>query len=798
MYPFTMKANFLLLCALLFGAITAFAQNQGVLTGQVFDKNGLPLAYATLQLEGSVQGTISDEQGVFLLKVDAGNYNLEVTYIGYAPVKQTVVVAANAETKLTVKLTEENTALKVIEVSGVRAKTASATRTLLEVKDIPQAIVVIGQKTIKQQAAFDLTTLTRNISGLNFTGNYSGAGSYQFFNARGFDLVNSQNFRWNGMMIWNLGNNYADNIEQVEFLKGPTSILFGDVAPGGVLNFSTKKPLADFYTAVDLKIGQWNLIRPAFDISGPLNKSKTLRYRVNTSYQKEESFRNQVESERYFVAPTLAWDITPRLSWNVEAVLRNSTASDDPGLVSPDGTVSGLDRLDPKLYLSEPTRKYKYKDQSYFSTLTYRLGDTWRLRSVFFYGNTKNRPWGIWPDAPDEDGNLQRNEYGYNQGLKNLSTTLDAYGSFYTGRIKHNLLVGLEYQRSRFRYTNEGYLDSLDQNNLYNMVYNQVPDVAPAETPYLPFVSVIDRAGIYMQDQMMFLHEKLHLLVGVRAGLTTQGNQYKADELPGTDYEGYEDDLVTVNVLTPRIGLVYKPKEWASVYASYAQGYEVNSPDIFALNYLEFSNPPATRSAQVELGTKASILQNRLGLSLTLFQIDKKDPYGFVYLDPANPNYDEYNVYYDGHHRSRGIELDVDGKLTPWLSVTAGAAYTDTEVLEDPGYPSGNRLPNAPRYTGNIWLNFEPVQHLKGLTLGAGYFYKNRFFSSINNDPNLEVPNSFTIDLAAGYQFKRFGAQLNVTNITNQVNYLNPWVFNLFEVQPLRRFVLTLSYKFQR
>jgi iron complex outermembrane receptor protein len=792
-----MKTILLAFAALLLNICTLFAQNQGILTGQVLDKNGLPLAYATLQLEGTENGTQSNEQGTFLLKADPGPYQLKVSYIGYEPVTQAITVNAGTETKLSIQLSTENTALQTVEVSGVRAKTASATRTLLEVKDIPQAIVVIGQKTIQQQAAFDLTTITRNISGLNFTGNYSGAGSYQFFNARGFDLSNSQNYRWNGMMIWNLGNNYADNIEQVEFLKGPTSILFGDVAPGGVLNFSTKKPRADFYTAVDLKVGQWNLVRPALDITGPLNKSKTLRYRLNTSYQKEKSFRNYVQSERYFLAPTLAWDITPRLSWNVEAVLRHSTASDDPGLVSPDGTVAGLDQLDPKLYLSEPSRKYKYKDQSYFSTLTYRLGDTWRLRNVFFYGNTKNRPWGIWPDAPDSLGNLQRNQYGYKQGLRNLSTTLDAYGSFYTGRVKHNLLIGVEYQRSRFRYTNEGYLDSLDTNNLYNMVYNQASNTPPAETPYLPFVSEIDRAGLYAQDQMMFFHEKLHLLLGVRAGLTRQGNHYYPNELPGTAYEGYKDDLVTVKVLTPRIGLVYKPREWVSVYTSYAQGYEVNSPDIFALNYAKFATPPATKSAQVEMGVKASILENRLGTSLTIYQIDKRNPYGFVYLDPANPKYDEYNVYYDGHHRSRGIELDVNGKITPWLSLTAGAAYTQTKVIEDPGYPSGNQLPNAPRYTGNVWLNFEPVHHLKGFTLGAGYFYKHKFFSSINNDPNLQVPNSYTLDVAAGYQFKQFGAQLNVSNLSNQVNYLNPWVFNLFEVQPLRRVVLTLTYKLQ-
>lgn len=792
-----MKSIFTVLLFILVIPSCLFAQGKGILSGRVLDSDQLPVSYATVQLEGAGIGTNSGEQGEFLLKADAGKYVLVVNYIGADLIKQDVFIQNDSITMVTIVLNETGIVLQNAVISGAKVKTASATRTMMEVQDIPQAIVVVGQKTIKQQGAFDLTTLTRNISGLNFTGNYSGAGSYQFYNARGFDLVNSQNYRWNGMMIWNLGNNYADNIEQVEFLKGPTSILFGDAAPGGVLNFSTKKPLSTFYTAIDLKIGQWGLVRPSLDLSGPLNKSKTLRYRLNTSYQREKSFRDFVESEKILVAPTIAWDINNKLNWNVEAVIRNSTATDDPGLVSTDGTVAGLNTLKPELFLSEPSREYLYADQSYFSTLTYRINDFWRLKQVFFYGNTHNRPWGIWPDQPDETGAIQRNEYGYYQGLQNLSATLDAFGIFYTGGIKHNLLFGLEYQQSRFRYTNEGYLDSLDQNNIFNMVYNAVPTTQPAEDPYLPFTSVIDRGGIYLQDQLMFFKEKLHLMVGLRAGLTRQGNDYKEDMLEGTGYEGYEDDLVTVNALTPRVGLVYKPVEYVSLYASYSEGYEVNSPDIFAQNYAEFATPPATNSTQFEIGCKTNLLANRLGVSLSWFQITKVDPYGFVYLDPINPNFDEYNVYYDGKHRSKGVELDVDGKLTGWLSLTAGAAYTHTEIVEDPGYPAGNMLPNAPRYTGNLWLNAEPTGTLKGLSFGAGYFYKSSFFSGIDNNPDLKIPNSFTLDVSAGYTYKNYRVQVNVTNLTNEVNYLNPWVFNLFDVQPLRRVVFTLGYTFK-
>jgi iron complex outermembrane receptor protein len=775
------------------------AQNQkGTITGSVHDKNGLPLPYVLVLLDGTTFGTVTNEQGNFILKAPIGNYQLLSKYIGYNENKLAITISESKNAEIKVVLYEKNNELGTIEITGVKVKSATATRTIMELQDVPQAIVVLGQKTIDQQGAFDLTTIVRNMSGVNFNGNYSGAGSYQFFNARGFDLSNSQNYRWNGMMIWNLGNNYSDNIEQVEFLKGPTSILFGDVAPGGIMNFVTKKPLADFTVDFDLKLGQWNLWRPALDISGPITKNKNLRYRFNTSYEKSNSFRKNVTYDRFVLAPTIAWDINSKLSLNVEAVFKKATSTDDPGLVSPDGTIAGLNTLDPSLYLSETSHKYKFNDQSYFATLTYQLSKNWRFRAVGFAGNTMNRPFGIWPDQPDSLGNLARNEYGYNQKLNNYSTSFDAYGSVYTGSIKHNLLVGVEFQATNYRYTNEGYLSPFDTTSINNPNSSNSATVSPLDSPYLPFESQIQRTGLYFQDQIMFFNEKLHLLLGVRAGQTKQGNHYFQEELIGTAYEGYTDDIVKINVMSPRIGLVYKPKRNVSLYGSYSEGYEINSPDIFAQNYLEFSTPPATLSSQTEAGAKLNLLKDNLGISLSVFQINKRNPYGFVYLNPEDPNYDEYNVYYSGHHRSQGIEIDMDGKIYKTLSLTAGFAYTDASIIYDPGYETGNRLPNAPKYTGNVWLNFEPMQKLKGFTLGSGVYYKDKFFSGIDNNPDLEIPASYTIDAAIGYKYKQFGAQVNITNLTNQINYSNPWVFNLFEVRPLRRVVLTLTYKFQK
>ena len=769
--------------------------NNGTITGKITDSNGLPVSNIYVTATGTNNGTTTDEKGHYLFKLLVGNNTLVAHGIGYVTTEKQITVNTGNTIELNFTLTDDPKLLAGVMISGVKVRSATATRTTLQLLDIPQSIVVVGQKSIREQAAIDLTTITRNISGLNFSGNYSGAGSSQMFNARGFDLADGQNYRWNGMMIWNLGNNYSDNIEQIEFLKGPASILFGDVAPGGVMNFVTKKPLADFMANVNVKTGSWHLVRPSVDITGSITADHTLRFRLNTSFEHSNSFRNYVSSQKEMIAPSLAWDITPKLSFNVDMVFKRSRATDDAGLVSPDGTVAGLDKLDPSLYLGEPARNYLFKDQRYFATLTYQLSGTWRLKATGFYGHTTNRPFGLWFEQPDASGDFERTQYGYYGVNNNGSGSVEAFGSFYTGGIKHNVLVGAEIQSTDSRYSSTDQLSPYDTDNIYKPVYGVTPTIEPSTSTYLPYKSIIARRGLYLQDQIMFFKESLHLLLGARIGRTKQGNHYYQDQLAGTDYEGNQDDIIAKNVFTPRIGLVYKPQAWSSLYMSYSKGYEVNSPVLLAQNYKEYTNPPATLSSQVEFGTKLNLFQDMLGVTFAAFRIDKHHPSGYVYLNPQNPDYDRYNVYYEGHHRSQGIELDVSGRVSKTVSLTAGGAYTKTKVMDDPGYPTGSQLPGAPKFTGNFWLNYEPVMALKGFTFGTGFFYKDKFFSSIANDSNLQVPASYTIDASAGYNYRQMGIQLNVMNLTNRISYLNPWQFNLFDVKPLRQLVITLNYK---
>jgi iron complex outermembrane receptor protein len=183
--------------------ITSFIKTQaqiikkGTISGKVTNENHIPIPGATVELTGPNLATLTDEQGNYLLKVPAGSYKLSAKSLGHLTAETQVRVPANQNVQNTLILIETSESLEDVTISGVKVKTATATRSLMPIQDIPQSIAVIGQRVIKQQAAIDLSTITRNISGLNFTGNYSGAGSAQFFNARGFDLNDSQSYRLN-------------------------------------------------------------------------------------------------------------------------------------------------------------------------------------------------------------------------------------------------------------------------------------------------------------------------------------------------------------------------------------------------------------------------------------------------------------------------------------------------------------------------------------------------------------------------------------------------------------------------
>jgi iron complex outermembrane recepter protein len=788
---FTCFKFFLLLCYLL--PSFAFAQTgTGAIEGIVAAADGQAAAYVSVVVKGSNVGTSTNDAGNFTLgNVPAGIQTLVISSVSFQPQEQQVEVKAGQTTDIVITLKEGIQNLKEVQVLGQKRRTSTVTKNDIELINIPMSVQVIGQDILQQQQAIDMKDVVKNVSGINQTGSYNGG--YQYFNARGFDMNNWTNFRRNGTLLWNMGNHFADFYESIEFLKGPAAILYGDVAPGGIINFVTKKPLSYDYRRLELKVGQYGLFRPTFDLSGPLNEKRTLLYRLNATYEKSRSFRNVVENETFMLAPSLTWMITPRTHWTIEGTYKNDNRVGDPGIVSPDGTFAGLARISEKTFLGEREATYTYINSSAYSTLKHHLSDNLSLQNVTSYNHTERTPLNVYiNNDADAAGNISRYQYFFKQRFDTWTTAFDLVGELNIGPVRNRFLIGGDYVQDHIRMGGFLQEDIPGNINLFN------PQLGANPLTYLPQVwdnsaSFTNRIGLYAQDQISLFDEKLQLLLGLRYNYYVSGTLYdkKADE---------PDDAteVTERPVVPRFGLVYKPQPWLSVYGSYAESYEVNGFD--------WINParqvPPTYGKQLEFGVKGDFFDRKLGVTLAAFNINKENVYNWGYSEtpPAfeylswTPEDGSYYTYLADRHQSQGLELDINGKLTDNLRILASGSVIMAQIVDDVAYEKGNWLMNQPRHMFNVWGNYQFSSFLKGLDLGYGVYYKGYFYGDNENTPENQVPANYTMDAAIGYTYRQARVQLNVTNLTNRVNYLGG--YGVWEPQWTRRALLSVSYKF--
>lgn len=781
----------LLLLALLAAASASPAGAQapaaGTVRGIVISAEGAPLAGARVTLRGGARQGVTDDRGAFVLaEVPAGRWTLRAERLGHLAAERAVEVRSGEEAAVALSLAEGAVALEGLEVTTQRRRTASATRTETELLDIPQSIQVVGQDVIRRQAVLDLEDALRNVSGVTFTGTYNGG--YQYFSSRGFFLDNVANYRRNGVLLPNFGQNYADNVESVEVLKGPAGILYGDVTPGGIVNVVTKKPQPVAMRRLEVKLGQYGLVRPSLDVTGPLNASGTLLGRLNASYERSESFRDVVWNRGWMLAPSLTWAPGARTTWTVEGSLREDDRVGDPGLLSPDGTVEGLRRLPVSRFLGEREATYGYVDRTAVSTLEHRLAGTWTLRGTAAYGWQTRTPRNLYLREADAEGDVTRQQYFFHQARTTWSTALDLAGEVRTGPVRHRVLVGADWMRHRShtgRFVEENLPGAI---NLFEPVYGEQAFFGvPAEMD--PTALLTWRTGLYAQDQASVWDDRVHLLLGVR------WNDYRSG-LRDVDSGEREGEDARERPLTPRLGVVLKPAPWLSAYGSYAESYEVTGFDWIDPSVAV----PPTWGRQWEAGLKGDFFGRRLGVTLSAFRVLKEDVYGWASYTPENPAPDAesaergWYTYSGATHRSRGVELDFNGRVSEALLLTGSAAWTEAEIVEDPAYEAGNRLANTPRESASLWATWQPGARLKGVDLGAGVFYKGSFYGSDDNAPGGLVRANHTVDVAAGYERGPYRAQLNVTNLTDRRSFLGG--FGLWEPLWPRRVVLTLSTRF--
>jgi iron complex outermembrane recepter protein len=636
------------------------------------------------------------------------------------------------------------------EQDGYRVpNTSVGTRTDTPLRDIPQAINVVPQQVIQDTQSRSIYDALENVPGVQTQG-AGPAFSRTYLTLRGFEnydpLVNGLP---DGLIF---SDNFFFNVDRLEVLKGPASVLYGGGAfgsTGGLVNYVTRRPLNEPFFEVEATAGNYNFYEGKLDVSSPLNASRSALGRFILGYRSEDTFVDFSSSRYIGFAPSLSIQLGSKTNLILEGDL-TIREGDEPSVLPVIGTL--LPNPNGKVRNSFNLRGPDIEDYlSYNGRVGYELehqfNDNLILRNAFRFTFFDSQETFIGVSGLDADNQtLNRNAFVGFQYSNNYIVDTNLLSKFKTGSVAHQLLFGFSLGRN-YSVSNSESGIPIAPVNIFNPIYDQT--ISPTGVPTSSDATTNDALGVYVQDQMTLL-PNLKLLLG---GRFDGFEQRRTDRL--TDTESSQSG----NAFTPRVGLVYQPIEPISLYASYSRSF---TPVIGRTRSGEFLVPE--RGTQYEVGIKAD-LTRRLSASLALYDLTRTN---VRTPDPANP---EFSVQ-SGKQRSRGIEFEIGGEILPGLNITAGYAYTDARVLEDNNIPTGNRLFNAPEHAINLWTTYR-IQSgaAKGLGFGLGLYYIGE--RPIDNANTVNLPGFLRTDVAVFYEQDKFRAALNVRNLFDVENYVS-------------------------
>jgi iron complex outermembrane receptor protein len=641
-----------------------------------------------------------------------------------------------------------------------KIQASTATKTDTPLMETPYSVKAIPQQIIKDQQAVRLEKILQNVSGV--TREPAGNLAYESFNVRGFQswLIYRDGLRLNDLS----SPRETANLERVEVLKGPGSILFGRSDPGGIINQVTKQPLATPYYALQQQFGSFDYYRTTLDTTGPINGNENVLYRFNMAYEDSASFKPFKDSDHIFLAPVLKWQITPSTQVGLELEYLDNSMRPDVGIPAINGRPANVPR---ERNLTQPWSKFDNNYALVGLNWSHAFNENWTIRHRFNTQQSSADMMNIGRDSTDPDGTDYLWYGGQIQNMETYFTTVDLTGKFSTAGIGHTLLMGGDY----FRLNDHGqYIDPINaagdydllKIDIYNPTYlSKPPTNVVWETS--DWSNTTDWYGLFIQDQIKLPFD-LHGLAGIR-----YDNATTTDNLAHSSYD--EDKLST------RGGLVWRPvKEW-SLYGSYTENFGLNNGVYNADN----KPLPSQTAEQWEVGMKTELLDGRFTGSLAWFELTKQN------LPALDPDYNGPGQRYVaiGEVQSRGLELDIAGELLPgWRLMGAYTYMPDATVIKDYNRSDqgevnngnlGRRNPNAPINSGSLWTTYEwQAGQLRGLNVGAGVVAVGERQGRLNND--YQMPGYATLNLLARYGLNfghaKTSLQLNIDNITDE-NYFS-------------------------
>lgn len=731
------------LIALLFFTFALLAQQAGSISGTVLDHSGgvVPAASVTLKSPGENGITVtSDNSGYFHLQPRApGQYELIVTSPGFTTKSVKVDFSgANVTTDVRLQPSQLNQSVTVSEsVSTIAPESEStATRLNVELMNLPQSVSIITNQVMLEQGVSRPFEALRNVAGLNLAGSYNG--TYEYMSLRGFTQSQLSSYFRDGIRFVMLAAPNVAASEQIEVLKGPAAILYGTVTPGGIINIVSKKPQEKYHNQLTYRGGSFRSHEGFLDSTGPLWSSKNLFYRLNTYGRNADSYRDLVYNNGYLLNPSLSW--RPTLTTTVRADIEYDRLFTliDPGFPAPDGiSVASASIIPRDRFLGFKNGDFRSLRRFYNIDISQNLAKDWILRGTYNYNNfMRDNHMAYNTGFNPSTGDVTLTYWGQNLFYYTYYGRADVSGVVRFGRVTNSVVAGGDTMVLRSHGSSPLPI-VVPTVNLYHPDYNRwIP--FPYGTP-MGSVNKQKQLGGYFQD-MVTLPWGISVFAGARwTSLEATGQQ-------------------TTKRLNPSAGIVYRPKQWISLYGSYAESFE-------PITGLDVNQRPFLPSLgkQVEVGMKNRFFSDRLSTTFAWFDLRRTN---VLTPDPFNPGFSVQS----GKQGGKGVEVEARGRINSNWQLIATYTHLTMRVLQDNRYPVGNFLPQAPRNSASLWAMHDFSGRFSPLTAGFGVFYTGRMWDSVLN--RFQAPAFTTVDANLGWRFeKHYRLQVIAKNLFNQKYY---------------------------
>lgn len=618
----------------------------------------------------------------------------------------TIMIASVLHSNAANATTVDDTNIEVITVMGHQQhykidQAHGAMRSDVSILDTPQSVVVIPKEIMDDQLVRTLADALKNDASISI-GRVTT--DRERFRLRGFSLDESTNLLKDGHQHFSKYRLPMALVENVEVLKGPSSLLYGQSTPGGLVNLVTKKPTYDSFLTLDVKGDENGSIRGLLDAGGSLNDEQTIRYRAVLEKEQNKNWREYQDGsaqESDFLVGSLMtdFDIGDNLTLSLHYDKSDELAGQDSGsLVDDNGDVIGGDEM----IWDMPWTKVDAQSQNYGADMSYQLSDDWELAAGYNKQHNERERWESKPQTGSYDpntGGYKNKPYNKLEDWQQHTFYFDIVGSIELAGMQHDILVGGNYVDHQYR--SQKVKGEMADGNINTGVTIPQPDLDYADAKASS--EAYQYYGVFAQD-LISLNEQWQVLVGVR-------------------YDKQDKDNADSNSVLPKFGLIYHPVDNASIYANYSESFEPQGSvlDDDDGNYGLELNPITGK--MIEFGTKWELLSGKVRLNAAVFNIEREN----ILINTGTP--DDPITSQGGVQRHRGFELGAMGEINDDLSLITSLMYLDAEYTSHDEY-RGNRPEDVPEWTASIWAKYSLTDRM-AVNLGA--FYEGERFGDAKN-----------------------------------------------------------------